>query len=48
MAPRHAVPVAIVRMPRGHYRHWHGEDRRWERRERHADRRWERHHGRRG
>jgi len=25
MAPRAAVPVAVMHMPRGRYRHWHGE-----------------------
>jgi hypothetical protein len=44
MAPRHAVPVAIVRMPHGRYRHYHGEGRM----ERRAERRWEHRRGRRG
>ena len=56
MAPRHAVPVAVARMPRGQYRHfrgegWHGErhEMRHEmKREEKAERRWEKHHGRRG
>jgi hypothetical protein len=38
VAPRHAVPVAIVRMPRGQYRHFHGEG---YRQERHEEKRWE-------
>lgn len=37
-APRHAVPVAIVRMPRGQYRHFRGEAMR---EQRHEERRWE-------
>lgn len=54
MAPRHAVPMAIMRMPRGHYRHFHGgpmraemraerHEMRAERHEIHAERRAERH-----
>jgi hypothetical protein len=35
VAPRRAVPVAIVRMPRGHYRHYRGEGWRAERHEEH-------------
>jgi hypothetical protein len=38
VAPRAVVPVALVRMPRGHYRNYRGEGRR----EEHAERRWER------
>jgi hypothetical protein len=58
VAPRRAVPVAVVRLPRGHYRHFHGgewherrqwrEERREERHEEKAERRWEHHHGHRG
>jgi hypothetical protein len=52
VAPRHAVPGAIVRLPRGHYRHFHGGEHRGERgrwHEEKAERRWERgHRGRRG
>src|SRR5207248_11080075 len=48
LVERHRVPVAIVRLPPGHYRHWRGEVRE-ERRERHEERReWqkrERHRG---
>jgi len=44
------VPVAIVRLPRGHYRHWRRAEYREERRERHEERKeWrerERHRGR--
>jgi hypothetical protein len=41
-APRRVVPVAIVRMPRGHYRHYHAEmrhERNEMRHERHEERR---------
>jgi hypothetical protein len=45
-APRRAVPGAIVRLPRGHYRHFRGEGegrREWreERHEAKAERHWE-------
>src|SRR5262249_26467892 len=43
VAPRREVPVALVRIPRGQYRHFHGEGWRGERREEHAERREERH-----
>ncbi len=44
-APRRTVPVAIVRLPRGQYRHFRGEAWREQRRE---ERRWERGDERRG
>ena len=47
MAPRHEVPGALVRLPRGQYRHFHGgpmrAEHRFERHEMHAERRAERH-----
>ena len=48
MAPRHAVPMALVRLPPGHYRHFHGgreihAEHRFERHQMHAERRFERH-----
>ncbi len=46
-APRRAVPVALVRLPRGQYRHYHGgavrDQRRQERRDNRALRHEERH-----
>ena len=51
VAPSRAVPVAVMRLPRGHYRHFHGHERhevRHEmRHERHEMRKAEHHHGRR-
>jgi hypothetical protein len=49
MAPRAAVPMALVRLPPGHYRHFHGggprmrAERRFERHEAHVEHRMERH-----
>ena len=54
MAPRHAVPMALVRLPPGRYRHFHGgrefhgggemhAEHRFERHQIHAERRFERH-----
>ena len=44
MAPRHTVPVAIVRLPRGQYRHYRGEAWRAQRHEdhemRHEEKAW--------
>jgi hypothetical protein len=53
MAPGRVVPMRLARIDRGHYRHWHGGERRWERHEARQERReerreehFERHHGR--
>jgi hypothetical protein len=42
-APPRAVPVALVRLPRGQYRHFHRDAARAERREERAEQREERH-----
>ena len=41
-APRHMVPMAVMRLPRGQYRHFRGEPWREQRREEHAIRHEER------
>jgi hypothetical protein len=41
VAPPRVVPAAIVRLPRGHYRHWRGEERHEEHRIEKAERREE-------
>ena len=47
VAPRHAVPVAVARLPRGQYRHFRGEAWREQRREERHDERAIRHEERR-
>jgi hypothetical protein len=45
VAPRHVVPVALVRIPRGHYRRWHAAEK-WREKQERREEKWRRKHGR--